>query len=280
MEEFRILTNINIEESLNFLSRNPIDNSFLIGNIQKDGLESTGSEKKKNSYYGYYFEKKLQGIFAFTNTGSLIPYYKKEDILNKIVLLKTIKKHKPKYLIGMTKMVEPLWSKLEKTTKLFKYDTCNYMVLNKEKFSHTFTDKSIVDAKSYEFSKAIDFLIEVEKAFGRNPNIINELKNKIYGRIDEEEYLYLLDSDRIVAQGMIQSTSSQMEEVGGIFTLDEYRGKGYGKALVSRLCQDIIDRGKNPYLIVSKINKRANDIYRHIGFEYYDDYLMIELQII
>lgn len=280
MEEFKLVDNGDIDVVLNFLNSNPIDNSFLIGNIKNYGINCTEIDKKRCIYYGYYYEDSLQGIFAFTNTGALIPYYKNQDVLNKILLLQTIKKHKPKYFTGIAKMIEPLWDRLEKTTKLYKYDECSYMVLNKAKFSPRYCEKTIIDAKDYEFSQAIDFLIEVEKAFGRNPNIINELKNKIYGRIEEEEHLYLIDSNKIVAQGMIQSIGADMEEIGGVFTLKAYRGMGYGKALVSRLCEIIIGRRKTPYLIVSKTNKRAMDIYKDIGFEEHEDYLMIELQII
>ncbi|RKD22478.1 hypothetical protein SAMN02745883_00666 [Caminicella sporogenes DSM 14501] len=278
MEEFRLLKKSDFERVLNYLNRHHFDVSFMIGNIENYGVENNKVHKKHADYYGYFIDDELKGVFSFTNMGSLICHYEEKNILNKMILLKLIKQYRPKVIMGIERLVDPLWTRLEKIAKWFKYDRCDYMILNKDIFMPADTEKKIIKASEYDFSKSIDFLIEVEKAFNRNPKTINELKSTIYDRLDEEEYLYLLDGDNIVSQGIIQTTTSKINQIGGVYTLPQYREKGYAKAIVSKLCKEAIKRNKIPTLIVSKTNERAKKVYRGLGFEFYNHYSYIEVQ--
>lgn len=279
MEYFRLLRKEDNEIVLNYLDRHHLAAASIIGNIENYGIENNKMHRRNADYYGYFVDKELMGVFSFTNMGSLVCHYEDEKILNKIVLLKTIKKYRPKYILGIEKLIAPLWFRLEKTVKWFKYDKCDYMVLNKEIFKSFGVEKEIIKAVEYDFSKTIDFLIEVEKAFNRNPKTINELKSTVYDRHNEEQYLYLIDDGSVVSQAIIQTTTSKINQIGGVYTLPKYRGKGYAKAIVSKLCIDILKRDKLPTLIVSKTNESAKNAYKKLGFEFYDDYLMIELQL-
>ncbi|WP_432401780.1 GNAT family N-acetyltransferase [Wukongibacter sp. M2B1] len=279
MEDFKLLKNQDKHVVMDYLEKNHIESTFIIGNIEKYGLKNNKLKKNNGDYYGYFNDGDLKGIFSFTNMGSFICHYEDDRILNKIVLLKAVKKYKPKYIFGMKKMIEPLWKKLERTFEWYSYDDCNYMILNSKEFEYFTSDMKIVKAKDFDFFKAVDFLIEVEKAFNRKPKTVNELKNSVYERIGEEEYLYLLNEDKVVAQGVIKTTTSKINQIEGVYTLPEYRGNGYAKAIVSKLCKNIIDKGKLPALIVSKTNESAKNAYERIGFKYYDDYIMAEIKI-
>jgi len=279
MENFKLLKNRDAYIVMNYLEKNHIENTFMIGNIEKHGLENNMVLKRSGDYYGYFYRGELKGIFSFTNMGSFICHYEEDRILNKIVLLKAVKKYKPKYMFGMKKIIAPLWKKLEKTFEWYSYDDCDYMILNKEKFCNFSTNREIIEAKDFDFSKSIDFLIEVEKAFNRKPKTVNELKNSVYERIGEEEYLYLLDKDEVVSQAVIKTTTSKVNQIEGVYTLPKHRGNGYAKGIVSKLCKNILDKEKIPALIVSKKNDAAKKVYKDIGFEYYDDYIMSEIQV-
>ncbi|SHJ84830.1 GNAT family N-acetyltransferase [Paramaledivibacter caminithermalis] len=278
MEDFKLLRNKDMDLVMCYLEKRHFESTFIIDSIEKYGLENNMLYKKNGDYYGYFRDGKLMGIFSFNNMGSFTCYYDDDKVLNKVVLLKAVKKYKPKYIFGIERIIKPLWTRLEKTFKFYKYDECSYMILNKNNFKSFSTDKKIINAKNYDFSKSIDFLIEVEKAFERNPKTINELKNSVYERIGDEEYLYLLDKGEIVAQAVIKTTTSRINQIEGVYTLPKHRGNGYAKAIVSKLCQNIIDKKKIPALIVSKKNDAAIQTYRKIGFENYDDYIVSEVQ--
>lgn len=279
MEDFRLLRNGDMNIVMNYLEKRHIECIFIIDSIEKYGLENDMLSKKNGDYYGYFNEGNLMGIFSFTNMGSFTCYYDDDRVLNKVDLLKAVKRYKPKYMLGMERIIRPLWKRLEKTFKWYQYDECYYMILDKDRFEVFHTDNEIINAKNYDFSKSIDFLIEVEKAFNRKPKTINELKNTVYERIGEEEYLYLIDKGKIVSQAVIKTTTSNINQIEGVYTLPKYRCNGYAKALVSKLCNNIIERSKVPALIVSKSNDAAKKAYENIGFEYYDDFVMCEVQI-
>ncbi|MDK2919378.1 MAG: uncharacterized protein PWQ37_2111 [Candidatus Petromonas sp.] len=280
MTEFRLLKDRDTEIAREYLDNYHMECTFLIGNLENYGIENNPFHRRSGDYYGYFVEDKIKGIFLFTNMGSFVCHYEDDGVLKKIALLKTIKKYKPKYMLGVSSKMIPLWMMLQKTAKCSKYEECHYMILEKENFNPFIVKNDIVNAKDYEFFKAIDFLIEVEKAFGRNPKTINELKNTVYDRTNEEEYLYLLENGSIVAQGVIQTTTSRINQIGGVYTVPSSRGKGYAKAVVSKLCTKILDRDKMPTLIVAKDNEGAKKAYMDIGFKYYSDYLVIETQVI
>jgi len=279
MERLVVLNNSDIEQVIEFLNKEHISNAIILGHITKYGMENNPSIKRSGTYYGFYVDNNLRGVFAFINTGCLYLYFEDDKILNKIILLKTIKHHKPKNISGLENLVMPLWKRLEKTAKCLRFEECNYMVLNTNRFVPYYGKNKIIDSKEYDFSKSLDFLIHVEKAFDRNPNTVNDLKSKILNRDKEENYLFLIEDDKIVSQGLIQISSLQMSEIGGIFTLPPYRGRYFGKALISRLCEIILTRNKIPFLIVNKSNERGNNLYKSLGFQHFSDYLAIEMQI-
>ncbi len=280
MKELIPLVNKDIDVVMNYLNENHIINSFMIGNINKYNINNNEFKKRSGFYYGYYVDKILRGVLFFSNMGVFNCYYDDPSILDKIILLKTIKEHKPKYMFGPENLIKPLWDRLERTTKCFKYDNCIYMMMNKDNFNPFSLDKKIIEVEDYEFSKSVNFLIEVEKAFGRNPKTINELKNKIYDRWSDEKYFLLLSEGEIASQSIIQTTTSQISEIGGVYTTPRYRYKGFAKGIVSKTCNHILNLDKKPTLIVSKNNSQAIQIYRQLGFKQYYDYLTIEFKII
>lgn len=94
----------------------------------------------------------------------------------------------------------------------------------------------------------------------------------------EEDYVFLIKDDKIVAQANIQTTTDEINQIGGVYTSEEERGKGYCKAVVSEICKRITARGKIPTLMVVKKNTPAVKAYSVLGFKHYDDYLIIEFE--
>jgi len=93
----------------------------------------------------------------------------------------------------------------------------------------------------------------------------------------EEEFIILSKDNKLLAQACIQTVTGSTNQIGAVYTVEEERGKGYGKAVVSELCERIISRGKLPTLIVNKQNTPALSAYKALGFDQRDDYLIIRL---
>ena len=55
-------------------------------------------------------------------------------------------------------------------------------------------------------------------------------------------------------------------EISAVCTHPEFEGRGYARALVSRLIAAILDEGLTPFLHVEEANLRARSVYRKLGF--------------
>ena len=63
-----------------------------------------------------------------------------------------------------------------------------------------------------------------------------------------------------------------VDQVGGVYTLPERRGRGVAAALMAPLLAEIGGEGKRPALFVKPGNAPARALYRRLGLEDLDDY--------
>ena len=62
----------------------------------------------------------------------------------------------------------------------------------------------------------------------------------------------------------------------GVYTLPEYRNKGFARQTVTSFTADILKCGRTPYLHVDKTNPVSNRLYLSIGYVYGKTKLEIE----
>lgn len=271
-QEIRILTNQDKDLVIEYLSRNHIETTFLIGNVLEFGLENDGVKRRCGDYYGYFEDSALKGILNFYNLGSSIPHF--ESIAAVPYFVEMMKDRKFEVLLGMANIVSPIYEELSKYKTAKEYSDDAYY-LNKDFKPFLLNDVEIKDAKEVEFEAAIDFMIEVRNVgFGESAEK-EQMRKLLLESVPEEDRVFVLKNGEIVAHAVIQATTSEINQVGGVYTSTKHRGNGYCKAAVSRLCQNIVDRGKTPTLMVRKNNTPAVKAYEAIGFKYFRDYLII-----
>lgn len=249
----------------------------LIKSYEKAGLRYQISNKDSGIYYGYYEKDVLLGLFLFTNNKKLLLHFKSDQVSKKVDLLKAIKYHKPEYMSGPSNMVELIWKMFERTVKRYNYKKSMYMVLN-EKQPETEQNPCIVEANFTEAKKASNFLIAVEKHFGRNHMTINQILKRIESKIGSQEYLFVKESEQVLGQGFIEEKVKAFWQIGGIYIAPNLRGKGYARKLVLTLIDVIQKNGCIPILAVLKENKPAVNLYQNIGFEESIEFGILELE--
>lgn len=74
------------------------------------------------------------------------------------------------------------------------------------------------------------------------------------------------DGGRPVAKAGTNARGLSWDQVGGVFTLPEWRGRGLATALVSRLAADRMAAGRRMCLFVKPANERARRAYARVGF--------------
>jgi RimJ/RimL family protein N-acetyltransferase len=271
-----LLTENDKAKVIRYLERDSIAGAFIIGNVLGFGLDNQKTQRRCGDYYGYFFKGNLLGILPFYNMGSCVPLWTDEMVIEpfaEIMLQRPFES-----LMGMEKIVKPLYDIISGEKNILTYQNSSYFV---NKSFSPFTLENITFAKSDELdnnSVATFVKNAYWQGFGHSYSF-EEVQEFVAQRAAEEEFLFLVAEDKIVAQAYIQAATSEINQIGGVFTLGEERGKGYCKAILSELCQRVIDRGKIPTLIVRNDNFPAMRAYASLGFTHFDDYLLIKLKL-
>jgi len=268
----RLLKNEDRETVLDYVLRNETAASFLYSNVMEAGLENNPGVRRCADYYGYFKGDRLQGILTFYNLGSCIPHFEASDAMS--VFAEIMCKRDFQVLLGMSSVIKPLFEKIKSMKSVLEYDECEYLINNN--FKPFMIEDILIKKADWSCAEEVDFISKAFTTGLNNPTSKDEAIKIIKGRSETEEFLIAKRGGKIVAQACIQSYTERLCQIGGVCTAEEERGKGYCKAIVSELCSCILRRGKVPALFVLKSNTPAIRAYKALGFDYFDDYLMIK----
>jgi ribosomal protein S18 acetylase RimI-like enzyme len=79
-------------------------------------------------------------------------------------------------------------------------------------------------------------------------------------------FVGIREKGRLIAMAGERMRLDGFTEVSGVCTYPDYRGRGYAAALISRVCQAMIERGETPFLHSYAANAGANALYASLGF--------------
>lgn len=93
-------------------------------------------------------------------------------------------------------------------------------------------------------------------------------------RIEKEKIAKMLPNfrvfkkdGRIVSMASVSPNDENSERIAYVYTLPEYRGKGYARRVVGALKNEILGRGKIATLNVDQANPISNRLYESLGFK-------------
>ncbi|MHB1394308.1 MAG: GNAT family N-acetyltransferase [Clostridia bacterium] len=255
-----------------YLERNEEEAAFLIGNVLRFGLMNRTNILRCGDYFGYFEGNTLKGIVAFYNMGSCIPHYESIGAVpyfSELMIMRIFS-----MLSGMDRIVRPIYEVIRKYKSLKELEECSYSVNNNFK-PFKLEEVEFLDVSWVSDISILSFVRKAYlRGFGAEPSI-EDTKLMLSQRNEEEEFIILSKDNKLLTQACIQTFTKRTNQIGAVYTLEEERGKGYAKAVVSELCGRITGRGKLPTLVVNKNNTPAVNAYKALGFEHCDDYLII-----
>jgi ribosomal protein S18 acetylase RimI-like enzyme len=77
---------------------------------------------------------------------------------------------------------------------------------------------------------------------------------------------------RLVGKININALSFSRYQVGGVYVLPEYRGRGIARRMTAAFTGTLLSRGMGVNLFVKKQNSAAQAVYRRVGFRWREDY--------
>lgn len=259
-----------------YLQRNEEEAAFLIGNAKQYGIMNRNNILRCGDYFGYFEENALKGIIAFYNMGNCIPHYESKGAVPCFSHL--MKMGRYSMIIGKDQIIRPLFEAIRHYKSIRDFEECSYCV------NSNFKPFKLEGAEFLDVSRdnAENIVSFVRKAYLRGfgaERSMEATRLLLSQKSDEEEFIILSKDNKLLAQACIQAFTDNTNQIGAVYTLEEERGKGHAKAVVSELCDRIICKGKLPTLIVNKQNISALSAYKALGFEHRDDYLILRLNV-
>jgi len=122
-------------------------------------------------------------------------------------------------------------------------------------------------------------LLPLQEAYEREEVLIRQeyydpKKSLAEIRTNISSQLYYVAEFRgsVVAKGGTNARGIGFDQIGGVYTKSEFRGKKIGHALVRRILEDIYRDGRRACLFVKKVNVPAVRLYSRLGFRTVDDF--------
>lgn len=243
-------------------------------------MEQFESANSHGFFYGYLeSDMHLQGIFYFSNKSVMALHCTNEKILGNLQLLKAIKHHKPKFIKSLPRMIDGIYklvcrsviATIESKSTLMVYDQGLLPISVIEPYECITGKHDIVD----ELLSDLRFFIDVETHFGRQVKAINDIVKEFKSLIAQKNYMLIVTGKEIVAQGLIEDETDNMGILAGIYVAPKYRHKGLGEMLSCTLTNELISRGKKPYLFVMNNNINARRLYEKTGYKAIEQYSML-----
>lgn len=247
---------------LKFLYEEEAINLFIIHFIENGNIGDLYIDKEDN--IGAVLHIKDDGNSLFTNF-----YYdnKKnfETIIKEIERLKS-----PRMLLAAKE--EDVAVALKELNITRNIDENFYYIFDNEK-------KLNLHIEEFNFKKATfkdkDFIKEAYIDFfgATSEEEIESLTNDEKIKYDLKNGIYLLwREDTPVGLAKFSEFSRHFGEITTVYIKSEYRGRGLGKILMSKMVKTLMEAGKTPITQVNVRNLNAKAIYEGIGFKKYCDY--------
>ena len=128
----------------------------------------------------------------------------------------------------------------------------------------------------------IENLFEIERNYLQDEVAVRgqkvsdaEVSMRLRQILKNQLYFALISDDRIVSKAYTNAIGKNWIQIGGVYTLFQFRQNGYAALTVSTLCKRILQAHKNISLFVKTKNLPAQQLYQKIGFTFHSDYKIV-----
>jgi ribosomal protein S18 acetylase RimI-like enzyme len=143
-----------------------------------------------------------------------------------------------------------------------------FMEVRKDRFTPVpFAGAVVPSAEKAQQLASLQIGYEIEELGASSAEISKKTTAAVLRlRIERDEVTALYEGDTPVALASVNARFENTCQIGSVYVLPQYRGKGYGKAIVSAHLSRLFDRYGRVVLFVKKRNERAIHVYSALGF--------------
>ncbi|MFI8688027.1 GNAT family N-acetyltransferase [Rossellomorea sp. NPDC077527] len=217
------------------------------------------NQDKKFGYYGYYIQNRLIAIQYFSplNSGFTMINHQYTPLLKEELL-----KSSSTYIYGPADVLSKFDLHPDRRSYLYQFGYLNNRKCIKKDTRIPVSQASFKDITGItEFYHDKEIMIEIPE---RLPNLI---KNGSIFIVKVE--------GRIQSIALAHSETADYALIGGVYTSNEARGKGYAFACYQALAGHLFDHHKTPYLFYDSTLPHLDKFYRDLGFAFTEHYLLL-----
>lgn len=249
----RRLTKKDHDQCFSLIKSQPAENLFIIGDI-----ESYGYDQDFQKVWGEYNQNGELIAVLLKYENNYIPYAIGEFDASGFA---AIMDEDPEFymmsgLKEITEKVEPFVKKGLKKKRQTYYAKCT-------KLQETNTDVEKVKKAVPEDAESLVNLLNNIPEFSDS---IITVERKRRGLEDgSSRAFYVEENKKMVSTASTTAENSLSAMVVGVATLEDYKKKGYATSCMVKLCNELLNEGKELCLFYD--NPEAGAIYKRIGFE-------------
>ncbi|MCP3740193.1 GNAT family N-acetyltransferase [Rossellomorea sp. BNER] len=260
----RKLTKDDNEKCQNLIQQKPAENLFIIGDI-----EAYGYEQDFQSLWGDFNDQGDLNAVLLKYEENFIPFSLTDfdakgfaDIINQAEC---------RFLSGLkdvTAKIEPFLTKKIKQKRKLYYAKCT----NDEKLQGI--DTSFVKNAEVE---DLEKLVNLLKSIPEFESALLDVKSKKRSMEKGVSRSYYIERDgKMISSASTTAENSMSAMIVGVCTDHDNKKKGYASQCMTKLCQEVLDEGKELCLFYD--NPDAGKIYKRLGFEDIGFWMMYTLE--
>lgn len=262
VEMLRKLIESDREEVLSFLNEEPEINLFIIGDIKNYGFDNS----IQDIWASFKNNEMVAVLLRYRN--NFIPYFKTYsfDISKFIEIINSFEGEKA--ISGRKKITDLFKEKLNISREKNTY-FCSLKKLSAEiDYTNNYNVKQAQEKHCKEVATLLNSIPEFAKT---NELYLKEKIRSNSGRI----FIIENNQGKIIATASSSAENERSAMISAVATSKEYRQKGLASECVMKLCNTLLEEGKNLCLFYN--NPMAGNIYKRIGFKDIDLWTMLFL---
>lgn len=217
------------------------------------------NENEKFGYFGYYDQSRLVAIQYFSplNTGislveeQYIPFLEEE-----------VKMTSSTYLHGTADVISQFNRCSTRNAYLYKYG-----YFHKQTGMKNDLKLPVIQATHEDKQDIVEFY--------RDKEIMIEIPERLTNILKNGSLFLVKEGGTVKSIALAHSETSKYALIGGVYTSDDARGKGYALACCQALSAYLHQREKTPYLFYDSSLSHLDSFYRSLGFNFTADYLLL-----
>ncbi|TFG83993.1 MAG: GNAT family N-acetyltransferase [Spirochaetales bacterium] len=226
----------------------------------------------------YVFQgDQIEALAAFMSTGTTFPIAPSEGSFDRFLSLRrlsALRTYRPASCVGLAATVDDLESAFAWTPAC----RINYRVMSLDRGDFKPSARTAASVRRAG-PKDLDALYPLAEAYEKE-EVITALHRFAPGvcRAQQarslcEQIVYLVEADgRVAARAQTNARGWTRDQIGGVFVIPAFRGRGLGRLAVETLVRDRLEAGRGLSLFVKESNDVATGLYVSMGFRMQGSY--------